>query len=57
MSIFFIKSCEIDADITNNKPAAVDKAAAKAPAATNAITQFGNCAISGFARTMMSLSI
>ena len=43
--------------MTNNKPAAVDNAAAKAPAATNAMTQPGNWAISGLAKTMMSLSI
>ena len=33
----------------------VESAAANPPAATNAITQFGNFAISGFANTMMSL--
>ena len=44
-------------EITSKSPAAVDKAAAKAPAATKAITQFGNCAISGLASTIISLSI
>ena len=57
MIIFFNKSCEIEAEITRSKPAAVDSAAAKAPAATRAITQFGNLAISGLAKTMISLSI
>ena len=57
MTIFFNKSCEIEAEITSNKPAAVDSAAARAPAATRAMTQFGNFAISGFAKTIISLSI
>ena len=35
---------------------AVDKAAAKPPAATRAITQFGRFAISGLAKTMISRS-
>ena len=48
--IFFIKSCEIEDEITNNRPAAVDRAAARAPAASNAITQFGNWAISRIGR-------
>ena len=43
--------------MTKSNPAAVDKAAARAPAATNAITQFGNFAISGLASTIISLSI
>ena len=51
-----IMSCEIDDDITNNKPAAVDNAAAIPPAATKAMTQFGKPAISGLASTIMSLS-
>ena len=40
-----------------SKPAAVDKAAATPPAATRAITQKGSLAISGFAKTIISLSI
>ena len=56
--VFFLsKSCETEVEITNNKPAEVDKAAAKPPAATKAITQAGKLAISGVANTMMSLSI
>ena len=43
--------------MTSNSPAAVDKAAAKPPAATNAITHAGNFAISGFASTIISWSI
>ena len=35
---------------------AVESAAANPPAATNPITQAGNFAISGFAKTMMSAS-
>ena len=46
----------MDEEITNNSPAAVDKAAARPPAATRAITQFGYFAISGFAKTIISLS-
>ena len=57
INIFFIKSCDIEADITKSNPAAVDNAAARAPAATKAITQFGSLAISGFAKTIISLSI
>ena len=53
---FLIKSWEIEVEITNNNPAAVDNAAARPPAATNAITQLGKLAISGFANTMISLS-
>ena len=41
-------------EITKSNPAAVERAAASAPAATRATTQFGSPAISGFARTMMS---
>ena len=37
-NIFLIKSLETAVDITNNKPAAVESAAARPPAATNAIT-------------------
>ena len=36
------RSCEIADEIASNSPAAVDRAAASPPAATNAITQFGN---------------
>src|SRR5690606_2789832 len=54
--IFLIKSCDTDAEITNNNPAAVESAAAKPPAATKAMTQLGNLAISGFANTIISLS-
>ena len=50
------KSRDIDDEIANNKPAAVDNAAASPPAATNAITQFGSLAISGFAKTIISRS-
>ena len=52
----FIKSWEMDDDIASSKPAAVDSAAAKPPAATNAITQLGKLAIAGLASTIMSLS-
>ena len=55
--IFLIKSCETEDEITRSNPAAVDKAAAKAPAARSAITQFGSSAISGLAMTIISLSI
>ena len=55
--LFLIKSCATDVEITSSKPAAVESAAARPPAATNAITQSGNPAISGFAKTIMSLSI
>ena len=54
--IFFIKSCEMDVERTNSNPAAVESAAATQPAMTNAITHFGNPAISGLASTIMSLS-
>ena len=49
-------SCEIEDEITKSSPAAVDNAAAIPPAATKAITQFGNPAISGFAKTIISRS-
>ena len=55
--ILLIRSCETEEEITKSNPAAVDSAAAKAPAAKSAITQFGSWAISGFARTIISLSI
>src|SRR5690606_28547748 len=51
---FLIRSWEIEVEITNRSPAAVDRAAARPPAATRAITQLGRLAISGLARTMMS---
>ncbi|EXI68467.1 MAG: hypothetical protein AW08_01249 [Candidatus Accumulibacter adjunctus] len=50
----FTRSCEIAAEIAISRPAAVDSAAARPPAATSAITQFGSNAISGLASTMMS---
>ncbi len=43
--------------MTNNRPAAVERAAASPPAATSAITHPGSWAISGFAKTIISLSI
>ena len=49
-----IKSCETAEEIAISRPAAVDSAAARPPAATSAITQFGSNAISGLASTMMS---
>ena len=55
--ILLIKSCEIEDEITSKSPAAVDSAAAIAPAAKSAITQLGSWAISGLAKTIMSLSI
>ena len=56
LTIFFIKSCEIEVDRTNNNPAAVDSAAATQPAITNAMTHLGRPAISGLAITKMSFS-
>ena len=50
------KSRDIEEDMASSKPAAVDKAAAKPPAATIAIIQLGRLAISGLARTIISLS-
>ena len=50
------RSWEIDEEMTSSSPAAVESAAARPPAATSAITQFGSSAISGFASTMMSRS-
>ena len=52
----FIKSWDTAEEIAINNPAAVDRAAARPPAATSAITQLGSLAISGLARTMMSRS-
>src|SRR5690606_14633540 len=51
------RSLETEVEITNNKPAAVERAAAIPPAATNPTTQLGSWAISGAASTMMSLSM
>ena len=48
------RSCDTAEEIAISKPAAVDSAAAKPPAATSAITQLGSSAISGLAITMMS---
>jgi hypothetical protein len=48
------RSCETAAEMAISRPAAVDRAAARPPAATSAITQFGSSAISGLASTMMS---
>src|SRR5690606_37070003 len=53
---FLIRSWEIEVEITNNRPAAVERAAANPPAATRATTQLGRLAISGLANTMMSRS-
>ena len=47
---------EIAEAIASSRPAEVDSAAARPPAATSAITQFGKLAISGLASTMMSRS-
>jgi hypothetical protein len=43
-------------EMASSRPAAVDRAAARPPAATRAMTQLGSLAISGLARTMMSRS-
>ena len=56
LNTFLIKSWETEEEITSNSPAAVDKAAARLPAATSAITQAGKFAISGFASTIISRS-
>ncbi len=56
ITIFLSRSCDTADEITNSKPAAVDKAAANAPAANRAITQLGKSAISGLASTMISTS-
>ncbi|CAI8283882.1 MAG: Uncharacterised protein [Bacteroidota bacterium] len=54
--IFLSRSCDTADEITNSSPAAVESAAAKAPAANKAITQLGRLAISGFAKTIISTS-
>ena len=54
---FFNKSLLIAVEITNSNPAAVESAAANPPAATKATTQLGKPAISGFAKTIISLSM
>ena len=51
-----IRSWEMAEEMASNSPAAVERAAARPPAATRAMTQLGRWAISGLARTMMSLS-
>src|SRR5690606_14804801 len=51
------RSLETDVEITKSNPAAVESAAAIAPAATRPTTQFGSLAISGLANTMISRSI
>ena len=51
-----IRSWLMAEEMASSRPAAVDRAAARPPAATRAMTQPGRAAISGFARTMMSLS-
>ncbi|MCY1548532.1 hypothetical protein D9M68_846520 [compost metagenome] len=54
LKTFFTRSCDTAEEIAISKPAAVDSAAARPPAATRAITQLGSSAISGLASTMMS---
>ena len=54
MNTFLTRSCETADEIAISRPAAVDSAAARPPAATSAITQLGSSAISGLASTMMS---
>ncbi|MCY1309641.1 hypothetical protein D9M68_988040 [compost metagenome] len=49
-----IRSWEMAEEMASSRPAAVDSAAARPPAATRAITQLGSNAISGLASTMMS---
>src|SRR6056297_1559882 len=56
LSTFLIKSWETEEEITSNNPAAVDKAAARPPAAIKPITQAGKFAISGLANTIISRS-
>ena len=51
------RSWDIEVEITRSKPAAVERAAAKPPATISPITHGGKLAISGFARTIISLSI
>ena len=43
--------------MTNRSPAAVDKAAARPPAATRAITHPGNCVILGLGYTIITFLI
>ena len=54
MKVRLSMSCATEVEITSNNPAAVDRAAARAPAVTSATTQFGRPAISGLAITIMS---
>ena len=56
LTIFLSRSCDTADEMTSNSPAAVDSAAASAPAASRAITQFGKSAISGLANTIISTS-
>ena len=56
LKTFLIKSCETEDEMTNNSPAAVERAAANPPAATSAITHAGRFAISGLASTIISRS-
>src|SRR5690606_23967142 len=54
LSQFLSKSWEMEVEITNISPAAVDKAAARPPATTSPIIQPGRLAISGLANTIIS---
>src|SRR5690606_8067437 len=49
------RSCENDDEMTSSRPAAVDMAAARPPAATRPTIGAGRPAISGLASTRMSL--
>src|SRR5690606_10933895 len=51
------RSPETAVDITNQSPAAVDKAAANPPAAPRPTTQLGSLASAGAASTMISVSM
>jgi len=44
----FTRSCETAEEMAISRPAAVDSAAARPPAATSAMTQLGSSAISGW---------
>ena len=54
LNVFLIRSWLTADEIASSRPAAVDSAAARPPAAIRAITQPGRPAISGFASTRMS---
>src|SRR5690606_24394325 len=56
-NIFFTRAWGTEAEIPQSNPAPGDKAGANAPAATRAMTQAGRLAISGLARTIISLSM